>query len=310
MHPSVAPFASGRIERPDGAQLYWETSGNPHGRPALYLHGGPGGGLGLGGYRRRFDPDLYLIVGVDQRGCGQSAPWAIDDLDGLERNTTPVLIEDIEAVRAHLGIDAWLLHGVSWGSTLALAYALAHPDRVTELVLTAVTTGRRAEIDWITEGVGMIFPEAWDAFASGTPAGRRVVEHYAALLRSPDPAVRAAAADRWDDWESTHISLDPAWQPGPLHVDARQRQNFATLVTHYWAHDCFLPFEILSRAHELSDIPGVLIHGRHDVSGPAITPWLLHRAWPGSRLEIVESEGHGGAIEMDLTTRAIDDFAH
>ncbi|MFK4788422.1 prolyl aminopeptidase [Microbacterium sp. ZW T5_56] len=309
MHPSVTPFASGLIERPDGARLYWETSGNPRGRPALYLHGGPGGGLGRGGYRRRFDPDLYLIVGIDQRGCGQSTPWAIDDLDGLERNTTPVLFEDIEAVRAHLGIDTWLLHGVSWGSTLALAYALAHPDRVTEVVLTAVTTGRRAEIDWITEGVGMIFPEAWSAFASGVPMGGRVVEHYAALLRSPDPEVRAAAADRWDEWESTHISLDPAWQSGPLHADPRQRQNFATLVTHYWAHDCFLPSEILSRAHELSDIPGVLIHGRHDVSGPAITPWLLHRAWPGSRLEIVESEGHGGAVEMMMTAHAIDDFA-
>lgn len=311
VHPPLEPFASGILSRPGGVGLHWETSGNPEGRPALYLHGGPGGGLGRGGYRRRFDPDAYLIVGLDQRGCGRSTPWAIDDLDHLDENTTPALLADIEALRVHLGIQAWLVHGVSWGSTLALAYALAHPERVTELVLTAVTTGARSEIDWITEGVGAIFPEAWAELAVDLGPGERVVEHYAALLRSPDPAVRAAAADRWDAWESTHISLDPAYQPGPSHEDSRMRENFATLVTHYWANDCFLRGDeaILPRAAALAGIPGVLVHGRYDVSGPAITPWLLHRSWPGSRLEIVETEGHGGEIEMALTTEAIDGFA-
>ncbi|WP_431778506.1 prolyl aminopeptidase [Microbacterium aurantiacum] len=310
MHPPLEPFATGRLRRPGGVELYWETSGNPQGKPAIYLHGGPGGGLGQGGYRRRFDPAAHLIVGLDQRGCGQSTPWAIDDLDHLDDNTTQALLDDIEALREHLGIDAWLLHGVSWGSTLALAYALAHPTRVTEIVLTAVTTGGRSEIDWITEGVGAIFPEAWDEFAREIPDGVRVVEHYARLMRSPDAATRAAAAERWDRWESTHISLDPAWQPGPMNEDPRARENFATLVTHYWANDCFLrgADAVLERAGELAGIPGVLIHGRHDVSGPAITPWRLHRAWPGSRLEIVESEGHGGEIEMELTREAIDGF--
>ncbi|WP_236967684.1 prolyl aminopeptidase [Microbacterium aurantiacum] len=310
MHPPIEPFATGRLRRPGGVELYWETSGNPQGKPAIYLHGGPGGGLGQGGYRRRFDPAAHLIVGVDQRGCGRSTPWAIDDLDRLDENTTQTLLDDLEALREHLGIDAWLLHGVSWGSTLALAYALAHPTRVTEIVLTAVTTGARSEIDWITEGVGAIFPEAWDEFAREVPVGVRVVEHYARLMRSPDAATRAAAADRWDRWESTHISLDPAWQPGPLHEDARTRENFATLVTHYWANDCFLrgADAVLERAGKLAGIPGVLIHGRRDVSGPAITPWRLHRTWPGSRLEIVESEGHGGPIEMELTREAIDGF--
>ena len=311
MHPPLEPFASGSIGRPDGAQICWETSGNPEGRPALYLHGGPGSGLGLGGYRRRFDPERYLVVGLDQRGCGRSTPWAIDDLANLDGNNTSALIADIEALREHLGLSAWLVHGVSWGSTLALAYALAHPTRVTELVLTAVTTGGREEIDWITDGVGRIFPEAWERFAASAPPGQRVVEHYAQQMRDGDPAAREAAAQAWDEWEKTHISLDPGWQPGPLHEDPRMRANFATLVTHYWANDCFLPGAegVLARAHQLVGIPGVLIHGRHDVSGPTITPWRLHKAWPSSELHVVESEGHGGAEEMALTGRAIDGLA-
>jgi len=310
MHPELEPFDSGTLERPDGNRIHWETSGNPTGRPALYLHGGPGSGLGAGGYRRRFDSAQYLIVGLDQRGCGRSTPWAIDDLDALDTNTTQTVIADIEALRERLGIESWLVHGVSWGSTLALAYALAHPDRVTEIVLVAVTTGARRELDWITEGVGALFPEAWSAFAAGVPDGVRVVEHYAGLLRHPDPAVRLAAAERWDEWEATHISFDLGSPVGPLHPDARHRQDFATLVTHYWANDCFLgPDEILSRAGELAGIPGVLIHGRRDVSGPVVTPWELHRAWPGSRLEVVEDEGHGGPTEMLIAQRAIDSFA-
>ncbi|WP_144761104.1 prolyl aminopeptidase [Curtobacterium sp. 9128] len=310
MHADVEPFDTGMLERPDGNRIHWETSGNPTGRPALFLHGGPGSGLGSGGYRRRFDPDRYLIVGFDQRGCGRSTPWAIDDLDALDTNTTQALIADIEALRESLGIEAWLVHGISWGSTLALAYALAHPERVTEIVLVAVTTGAQREIDWITEGVGAVFPEAWARLAAGVEPGRRVVEHHAERLRDPDPAVRRSAAERWDEWESTHVSLDPAWRPGPRHPDDRQRQNFATLVTHYWAADCFLGAdEVLERAGELAGIPGVLVHGRRDISGPAVTPWLLHRAWPGSRLEIVEEEGHGGPVEIRIAQEAIDGFA-
>lgn len=310
MHPPIDPFRSGYLSRPNGAQLYWETSGNPRGRPALYLHGGPGSGLGAGGYRRRFDPDRHLVVGFDQRGCGRSTPWAIDDLATLTDNTTQELIDDIEALRSHLGIEAWLVHGVSWGSTLALAYALAHPTRVTDLVLVAVTTGARREIDWITEGVGAVFPEAWSRLAEGVPPGVRVIDHYARLLRDTNPEVRFAAADRWDEWESTHVSLDPNWQPGPVHTNNRLRENFATLVTHYWSNDCFLDRdEILTRAGELAGTPAVLIHGRRDISGPIITPWLLHRAWPGSRLVIIEEEGHGGPIEMQTAQEAIDAFA-
>lgn len=307
MHASGEPFRHGFLPRPDGATLYWEMSGDPEGSPALYLHGGPGSGLGAGGYRRRFDPDRQLIVGLDQRGCGRSTPWATDDLDSLETNNTPTLIEDIEALRENLNIEAWLVHGVSWGSTLALAYALEHPERVTGLVLLAVTTGSREEVEWITDGVSSIFPEAWERFAERVPAGVRPVDHYARLLRSSDFDVRAAAASAWDEWETTHISLDPAWSPGPLHEDPRMRDNFATLVTHYWSNDCFLPGKarILDRADQLSGIPGVLIHGRRDVSSPAATAWRLHKAWASSRLEIVESEGHGGRVASQLAAKAI-----
>ena len=273
------------------------------------MHGGPGGGLGRGGYRRRFDPSKYLIVGIDQRGCGRSTPWAIDDLDGLDRNTTQTLIDDIEAVREHLGVGRWLVHGVSWGSTLALAYALDNPRRVSELVLTAVTTGSREEVDWITHDVGRIFPEAWARFSALARAGERVVDSYARLLRDPDPLVRSRAAEAWEEWESTHVSLDPNRTPGPMFDTARERENFATLVSHYWSNDCFLGTPLLERVGDLAHIPGALIHGRHDISGPAITPWMLHRAWPASELHIVEDEGHGGEREMQLTSEIIDRYA-
>lgn len=310
-HPALEPFAHGYLDRPGGARLYWETSGNPEGRPALYLHGGPGGGLGKGGYRRRFDPAVHLIVGLDQRGCGRSTPWACDDLSSLEMQTMEHLLADLEALREHLRIDRWLLHGVSWGSTLALAYALAHPQRVSEIVNLAVTSGGRWEIDWITDGIAPVFPEAFEQLRQPLKPTERTIEGYARLLTDPDPDVRVEAGDRWDAWEATHISLGPLPAPPPLHDDARQRLNFATLVTHYWSRDCFLPGDdsVLSRAHQLVGIPGVLVHGRRDISGPALTAWRLHRAWPGSRLEIVEEEGHGGQRGAEICQEAIDAFA-
>jgi len=281
-----------------GNAMYWETSGNPAGEPAIWLHGGPGSGLGRGGYRKLFDPDRYLIVGIDQRGCGRSRPLAIDARDSLGTNTTAALIDDIELLRGELGVERWLVSGGSWGSTLALAYALEHPDRVTALAIAAVTTTSRSEVDWITDGVGRIFPEAWADFeaASHRGAGERVVDAYARRLRGDDADDRTAAADAWDRWESTHVSLDPMWTPGPLHEDSAQRELFALLVTHYWANDGFLvgPRAIIERVHEIAHIPAILVHGRHDISGPAVTPWRLHRSWPASELVIIETEGHGG----------------
>ncbi|NVB81167.1 MAG: prolyl aminopeptidase [Kofleriaceae bacterium] len=313
MFPITEPFAHGRVQNPDGDSIYWETSGNPEGTPALWLHGGPGSGLGAGGYRKRFDPERFLLVGIDQRGCGRSTPLVVDALDRLAANTTDGLIADIELVREHLGIDRWVVTGGSWGSTLALAYALAHPDRVAAIVLGAVTTTGRDEVDWITETVGRLFPEAWERLerASGRRAGERVVEAYARVLATGTPEERRQAADAWDDWETTHVSLDPNAVPGPLHDDPVQRQVFATLVTHYWANDAFLPGgrAIHNRVAELAHIPAALIHGRHDVSSPVITPWLLHRQWPASRLIVVETEGHGGPESAERMAEAISGFA-
>lgn len=297
----------------DSAEIYWETSGDPRGRPAVYLHGGPGSGLGPGGYRRRYDPDRYLIVGFDQRGCGRSRPLVSDALGSLALNTTQTLIDDIEALREHLEIERWLVSGVSWGCTLALAYALEHRERVSALVLTAVTTSSREEVDWLTEDMGRVFPEAWERFvdASGREPGERVVCAYARRLARGGLAERTAAADAWDAWEATHKLTDPARTPGTLFEDPVARLVFATLVTHYWSRDGFLPGDaaILNRASELQGIPTALIHGRYDVSSPAITAWRLHQAIADSQLSIVEHEGHGGALIMEQMREATDAFA-
>lgn len=271
---------SGWVSVPN-ARIYWEATGEPAGIPVLYLHGGPGGSLGRGGYRQRHDNSRFWVIGLDQRGCGKSTPVVQDDLDHLSGNTTQALIEDIEAVRTHLGVERWIVTGVSWGSTLAFAYALKHPERVLGIALVAVTTSSREEIQWITEDVGRIFPEAWAKFSQGAKAapGERVVEAYARRLAGPDREDARLAALAWDRWESTHVSLDPQWLPGPLFDDDRERMTFALLVTHYWANDGFLVDgqEIIPRVHELNGIPGYLIHGRRDIMA-ALHRWQhLHK---------------------------------
>ncbi|HEY3575692.1 MAG TPA: alpha/beta fold hydrolase [Arthrobacter sp.] len=302
---------SGRV-RVGGAEIYWETSGNPAGIPVLYLHGGPGASPGQG-YRTRHDASRFWTIGLHQRGCGQSTPAVQDDLASLPANTTQALIEDIEAVRQHLGVRKWIVTGASWGSTLALAYALHHRDRVLGLVLMAVTTTSRDEVEWITEGVGRIFPEAWAQFSSQAKcrSGERVVDAYARRLAGEDRDDAEAAALAWDRWESTHISLDPLWQPGLMFDDDRRRMTFAILVTHYWSHDAFLSGgqAITERIHQLNGIPGHLIHGRKDVSGPVITPWRLHQRWERSRLLVVENEGHGGPESMAALVDAVEKIA-
>jgi proline iminopeptidase len=319
MSDQAAIRESGLLDVGAGQSVYWEESGTSDGIPGLYVHGGPGGALGDGTYRTRFDPSRFRVIGFDQRGCGSSTPLAIAPGYDLGRNTTPALIEDMEQLREHLGVERWLLNGVSWGSTLALAYAQAHPERVLGIVLVAVTTTDRFQVDWITERVGAVFPEAWDRLAShaeragiGYRRGEgRIVEAYAQLMTHPDWAVRDAASRAWVDWEDHHISIgagrvvhDPRWN------DDEYRHVFATLVTHYWAHDAFLVPAILERMDRVNDVPGTLIHGRRDVSGPAIVPWRLHRSWAASELIIHETEGHGGAAMTeawrDANTRHAD----
>ncbi|MFI5730778.1 alpha/beta fold hydrolase [Kribbella sp. NPDC051587] len=310
---------SGMLPVGGGHEVYWEESGNPNGIPAVYLHGGPGGSLGKGSYRAKFDPDRFRIIGLDQRGCGRSTPHVTTPGYDLGENTTGLLIDDLETLREHLRVERWLVNGVSWGSTLALAYAQAHPQRVSGVVLMAVTTTDRFQVEWITETVGAIYPEAWDRAAGhAEQAGvgyrrgeERLVEAYARLMTDADPAVRDAASLAWMDWEDSHVSIGSGTttHSGGAWEDAHHRQGFATLVTHYWAHDAFLDPPVLERMERLEGIPATLIHGRRDVSGPAVVAWDVHRGWPGSELIVVEDEGHGGPAMVDAWCRAISRHA-
>lgn len=314
-YPRTPAHATGLLTADDGQGVWWEESGRPDGLAALYLHGGPGGGLGHRGYVTKFDPEGYRVVGIDQRGCGRSVPLADDPAHDLAANTTSRLIADIEEVRAHLGIESWVVNGVSWGSTLAIAYALAHPERVLGLVAMAVTTTSRFEVDWITETVGAIYPEEWDLFAGHAEAAGigyrrgsgRLVSAYARLMRDEDPAVRDAASIAWARWEDAHIAIGS----GPASGDDWEpafRRVFVTLTSHYWANDGFCDPPLLERIGELGQVPAVLIHGRLDVSGPVVTAWDVHRRWPGSELIVVEDEGHGGPRMVDAWAAANDAF--
>lgn len=246
--------------------------------------------------RRYFDPEAYRVVLFDQRGAGRSKPHASDPNIGLSANTTAHLLVDIEWLWRHLGIERWLVFEVSWGSTLALAYAERHPDRVTEMVLASVATTKAWEIDWITRGVGIFFPEAWARFRGGVPEAERdgsLVDAYHRLLMNTDPAVYEKAARDWCDWEMALVAVHPNHTPHPRYERPEFRLGFARLVTHYWRHNAWLEDGVLLReAHRLSDIPGVLIHGRLELGTPLITPWRLTQNWPGSELVIVSGAGH------------------
>jgi len=308
--PSTAPTRTGRLLREDGDELYYEAVGNPDGPAVLWLHGGPGSGAD-DGHGRRIDPLRQQSITFDQRGCGRSRPLATALVDQgrpdlLDRNTTPAQIDDIEALRRHLGIDRWMVTGASWGATLALAYAQAHPGRVTAVALFAVTNTSTAEVEWITEAMGRVFPEEWERFASAVDRapGERVVDAYARAMRDPAPDVRARAAEAWGRWEDVHVSLGPGWRPDPRWQDPQVREVLATLITHYWSRSGFGGDETLGRMDRLAGVPGVLIHGRHDISSPLVTAWRVHRAWPGSEL-VVLGDGHGGTDSIGELERAI-----
>ncbi len=295
MYEHLEPYDSGFIATSDGNSIYWECCGNPNGNPIVYLHGGPGSGF-TSGARRFFDPDAYRIVLFDQRGCGRSRPLPLRPAD-LSLNTTPHLIDDIELIRTQLHIDRWIVVGASWGRTLALAYAEAHPDVVRSIVLASITTTSRREVDWITRDVGRMFPEQWERFAGHIPHGLRdvlIVDAYATLLFDDDASVCDAAAAAWCAWEDAHVSLMRGHLPNPRFQDADFRLRFARIVTHYWRHAAFIEDgELLKNAPRLSSIPGILLHGRYDVSSPLVTAWNLHNKWAGSELTIVD-DGHGG----------------
>jgi len=307
--PPIEPHAVGHLARPDGQALYWETSGNPRGEPALHLHGGPGAGL-LTGHRRRFDPDRYRLVALDQRGCGRSRPW-VTEPGGLDGYDLEAMLADLEAVREHLEIERWLVTGVSWGTTLALAYAQAHPDRVTGLIAMCVTTTSAAEVDWMIEGVGRFFPEAWATFeaAGKRRPGEPLVEAYHRHITHPSALIRGEAAEAWCAWEDVHVSLDPRRRPTPAYADPDFRAIFATSVIHTFRHAAFLDEGALLRGvPRIAHLPATLIHGRLDISSPIETAYQLHRAWPGSRLVVIESEGHGGEVMVNAMCDAVAAF--
>jgi proline iminopeptidase len=280
-----------------GHEVYWERCGKPGGRPAVFLHGGPGSGC-RPNQRRFFDPEIYDVVLFDQRGAGRSRPLASEPDADLSSNTTGHLIADMEMLRDYLGIDRWTVLGMSWGSTLGLAYAEAHPARVTGLILALVTMTTRREVEWITRDMGRIFPREWDRFADAVPQELRhlpLVDAYATLLFDADPAVRDSAAREWCAWEDTHVSLAPNHTRNPRYDAPEFRLRFARLVTHYWRNAAFLSDgQLLREAPTLNGIPGVLISGRYDVSGPLETAWRLSLAWSTSTLHVIDDTGHGG----------------
>lgn len=312
-YPQVEPYESGMLEVGDGNRLYWEACGRPDGIPALAVHGGPGSGC-VPGMRSLFDPARYRLVLFDQRGCGRSTPHAGDPAVELTANTTDHLIADMKLLRSHLGVDRWVLAGWSWGTTLALAYAERFPAHVAALVLTAVTTTTRREVQWLTRDVGRLFPAEWTRFRDGVPEEDRdgeLAEAYARLLADPDSAVRDQAALDWCTWEDSHINLGPEPRPRLAIAAPEYRMCFARLVTHYWSHAAWrTEDELLCGVAAIADIPATLIHGRLDVSGPPDIAWQLAQRWPAAELFIVPGMGHesGGAM-ADHAVAALDRFA-
>jgi proline iminopeptidase len=310
----MEPYEHGMLDVGEGNQVYWESVGSPDGQPAVTVHGGPGTGCSPG-MRRLFFPDRYRTVLFDQRGCGRSIPHASDPATDMSVNTTHHLVADMERLREHLGIDRWLLTGGSWGSTLMLAYAERFPQRVSAIVMVSVTMSRRSEIDWLYRGVGRFFPEEWERFRAGVPAADRdgnLVDAYARLMEHPDAAVREGAALAWASWEDTVLSLEPGSQPsvagdGP----SRDLLAFVRICSHYFANGAWLEEGALLRdASKLAGIPGVLIHGRLDLSCPLVTAWELAQVWPDAHLVALPDSGHKGSESMRTAIRdALDRFS-
>lgn len=318
LYPEIEPYDHGMLDVGDGNRVHWEVCGNPHGRPAVVLHGGPGSGC-TPPLRRFFDPDTYRIVLLDQRGCGRSTPHASAYGTDMSVNTTAHLIADLELLRRHLGIERWLVWGASWGSVLGLRYAQTHPGAVTELVLTAVATGSSPEVTLMTRGLGKLFPAAFERFLALVPGDERdgdLAAAYHRLLESPDPRVRERAARAWTDWETAIAAAPPRSvrryeDPAPVF-----RMGFARTVTHYWGHDHFLgecndEGVVLRDMHLIKHIPGTLVQGVLDPGNLLGTVWRLHHAWPASELFLVDDAGHttGAPGVADLLVAATDRYA-
>ena len=304
------PYDLGLLDVGDNQSVYWECCGNPAGAPVLMVHGGPGSGC-TPKMRDGVDLDQHRVVLFDQRGCGRSRPHASDPSTNLSTNTTDHLVNDMEQLRCHLGIGRWLLTGGSWGSTLILAYAERHPEHVSGVVLSGVTTTRRTEIDWLYRGVGRFFPAELERFRAHVPEASEhlfgdggLLDAYARRSSSPDPVVQTAAAAHWCAWEDTVIAHEAQGRPGAYgdRLD-RDRLALVRICTHYFSHAAWLDEGVLLReAHRLAGIPATLIHGRLDLSSPLDTAWDLAKAWPDVELVVIDRAGHTGSTE---TTRQV-----
>jgi len=290
LYPPIEPYRSGMLDVGDGHTLYWELCGNPEGSPAVFLHGGPGAGCSPT-HRRLFDPGRYNVLLFDQRGCGRSTPHA-----SLDANTTWHLVADMERLRTMIGADQWLVFGGSWGSTLGLAYAQKHPERTAALVLRGIFAMRQVELDWFyQEGASHIWPDRWEEFLAPIPPEERgdLVAAYHRRLTGEDPAAQLQAAKAWSGWEGATVKL----LPDPGLVGAMTQDRFAIAIArienHYMVHKGWLDEgQLIRDAGRLSQVPGVIVHGRYDCCTPVDTAWALHRAWPEAELHIVPDAGH------------------
>jgi proline iminopeptidase len=314
-HPITEPFARGMLAVPDSQQLYWEECGLPAGKPAVFLHGGPGGAINPG-QRRLFDPARYRAVLFDQRGCGRSIPHASQPQADLGANTSWHLVEDLERLRADRRIDRWLVYGGSWGSSLALAYAETYPERVTELVLRGVFTLRRSELDfYYNGGAGQLFPDRYEEFLAplgGAGFDGDAIAAYATLLSDPDPRVHGPAAAAWSTWEAATITLEPDEKLIAGFTEPAYALAFARIENHYFSHGGFFTEgQLLADAGRLSGLDGVIVQGRYDVATPTATAWDLHRAWPRAEWRLVPVAGHAYSEPGILTelVRALDTYA-
>lgn len=308
-YPEIEPFETGMLDVGDGHQVYWERFGTRGAKPAVFLHGGPGGAISPT-QRRLFDPALYDVILFDQRGCGKSTPHA-----SIEANTTWHLVADIERLRELMGVEQWLVFGGSWGSTLALAYAETHPERVSELVLRGIYTLTRAELDWYYQfGVSEMFPDKWERFIAPIPEGERheMMAAYHRRLTGTDREEQLRCAVAWSTWEGETITLLPNPDYSDHFYDPEFALAFARIENHFFVHAGWLEEgQLLRDASKLKDIPGVIIHGRYDMPCPAKYAWALHKAWPKADFHLIEGAGHAYLEPgiLDQLIRATDRFA-
>lgn len=301
LFPPIDPYGTGFLRLDDRHAMYWEQSGNPRGVPVIFLHGGPGAGA-TSAHRRFFDPYHYRIVVFDQRGAGRSTPHG-----AIEDNTTPILVADIERLRLHLGIDRWHVFGGSWGSTLALAYAQTHPERVRSLTLRGIFLGRKPELDWFLYGIGNIFPEAWQAFAGHLPENERsdLLGNYWRRLIDPDPAIHLAAARAWSAYEGSCSTLLPSPETVQAFSEDRMALGLARIEAHYFRNNLFMAENaLIDGVARIRHIPGTIVQGRYDMVCPIVSADLLAKAWPEARYHIVADAGHS-AMEPGIRAQLV-----